>query len=125
MVMASGYGIKYQIGICGRLANAIENLFFVTLHIFQRDHVHSISGEACQGLYSAYGFTDRIVKHGGLLVKSVFKIMGTRVISVTSWMYSPSSSRSLNSFRYFSLFVKFASVVSLALVAIFGSDRAR
>jgi len=37
IVMTSGYGIKYQIGICGRLANAIENLFLSALHIFQRD----------------------------------------------------------------------------------------
>jgi len=46
-VMASGYGINYKIGICGRSANAIENLFFVGSSHFQKGtHVHSISDEA-------------------------------------------------------------------------------
>jgi len=39
MVMASGYGINYEIGICGRSANAIENLFLSALHIFKRGHM--------------------------------------------------------------------------------------
>jgi hypothetical protein len=33
--------------------------------------------------------------YGGLLVRSVFKMTGTLVISVTSWIYSPPTSRSL------------------------------
>src|SRR5688572_16624314 len=61
--------------------------------------------------------------YGGLLVRSVFRMTGTRVISVTSWMYSPPSSLSLNSFRYFSLLVRRASGISP--MATLDSDRVR
>lgn len=36
--------------------------------------------------HKAYGFRERMVKHGGLLVRSVLSKTGTLVISLTSWM---------------------------------------
>ena len=57
------------------------------------------------------------------MVRSVFRIIGTRVISLTSWIYSPPSSRRVKNFIYFSLALSLDSTGSA--VGIFESECVR
>jgi hypothetical protein len=75
----------------------------------QSVRIQRTDGQASVSLVSiseSLGKLDWKSTYGGLLLRSVLRITGTLVISVTSWIYSPPSSRSLNRLRYFSLLLK-------------------